>query len=152
MSDIDRKYRQRGYMESYREGKGEKKKKPQKPPAPAGPKWQKVQATGPRAPQMPGTKAVSRCANCGAELALLLDELAQCPKCGFELHSCKQCTHFDPASRYECTEAIPERIADKGARNECSFFALRVRVEKDTSPGKARPASARQAFENLFKK
>lgn len=149
---IDRKYRQRGYMEGYREEKGEKKQKSEKPPPPAGPKWQKVQATGPRAPQMPGTKAVSRCANCGAELTLALDQLGQCPKCGFELHSCKQCAHFDPASRFECTEAIPKRIANKTARNECTFFELRVRVEKDTSPGRAAPQDARAAFEKLFKK
>ena len=155
---IDRKYRQRGYMEGYREekgGKGEKgekgeKKKP--PPQQGGAKWQKVQATGPRAPQMPGNKVVSRCSHCGVELTLAVDHLGQCPKCGFELHSCKQCTHFDPGSRFECTEPIPERIPDKSAGNECTFFELRVRVEKDTSPGRARPTNARQAFENLFKK
>ncbi len=149
---IDRKYRQRGYMEGYREEKGEKKQKGERPPPPTGPKWQKVQATGPRAPQMPGTKVVSRCSNCGVELTVALDHVGQCSKCGFELHSCKQCTHFDPASRFECTEAIPKRIPNKTAHNDCTFFELRVRVEKDTSPGRARPTNARQAFENLFKK
>jgi predicted RNA-binding Zn-ribbon protein involved in translation (DUF1610 family) len=95
---------------------------------------------------------VSRCSHCGTELTVALDHVGRCPKCGFELHSCKQCTHFDPGSRFECTEPIPKRIPDKSAGNDCTFFELRVRVEKDTSPGKARPTDARAAFENLFKK
>ena len=149
---IDRKYRQRGYMESYREEKGEKKEKREKAAVPTGPKWQKVQATGPRAPQMPGTKVVSRCAHCGVELQVLGADPGQCPKCGFALRSCKQCSHFDPGSRYECTEPIPRRLSDKEARNECRFYAIRVRVERETSPGAMRPEAARKAFENLFKK
>jgi hypothetical protein len=61
--------------------------------------------------------------------------------------------HFDPASRYECTEAIPKRIASKGERNDCSHFEIRVKVEKDTTAaGPARPDDARRAFEKLFKK
>jgi hypothetical protein len=47
---------------------------------------------------------------------------------------------------------VPERISDKGARNECAFFSLQVTVERDTSSGTARPEDARRAFENLFKK
>lgn len=107
---------------------------------------------GPRAPRMPGTRVASRCAGCGRLLPALTEPLGQCSQCGFELHSCKQCTHFDPGSRYECTQPIPKRIAEKTARNDCSFFALRVIVEKDTSPDKRRPEDARQAFANLFKK
>lgn len=149
---IDRKYRQRGYMEGYREEKGEKKEKKEKPPKAGGARWQQVQATGPRAPQMPGTRGISRCAQCGVKLTVGLDPLGQCPQCGFELHSCKQCAHFDPASRFECTESIPERIPDKAARNECTFYEIRVRVEKETSSSQSRPMDARQAFENLFKK
>jgi hypothetical protein len=47
---------------------------------------------------------------------------------------------------------VPERISDKGARNECTFFALRVTVERETSSGAARPEDTRRAFDNLFKK
>jgi hypothetical protein len=81
------------------------------------------------------------------------DPAAQCPKCGFALHSCRQCTYFDTSSRFECSQQIPERIARKDAPNECTFYSMRVRVEKETStPIAAKPQDARQAFENLFKK
>jgi len=137
-------------MESYREEKSEKKKK-SKPPKPAGPRWQQPDA--PRTPQMPGSRTVSRCAACGTVLPALSEPLGQCAKCGAELHSCKQCVHFDPACRFECNQPIKKRIADKMARNHCDFFELRVRVEKDTTAGgAARVGDARKAFENLFKK
>ena len=83
---------------------------------------------------------------------------AKCPKCGFELHSCRQCTYFDTSSRFECSQPIAERIPRKDERNQCTFYSMRVRVEKETStpvaPSSApsRPEDARKAFENLFKK
>ncbi|MFI5072412.1 MAG: hypothetical protein ACHP8A_16135, partial [Terriglobales bacterium] len=63
------------------------------------------------------------------------------------------CTYFDPAARFECTQPIPERIPRKDQLNSCTFYSIRVRVEKQTStPASARPADAKQAFENLIKK
>jgi hypothetical protein len=81
-----------------------------------------------------------------------MEPLGQCPQCGFALRSCKQCTHFDVGSRFECTQPIPERIPQKDARNECNYFSIRMVVERETSPSGARPEDARRAFENLFKK
>jgi predicted RNA-binding Zn-ribbon protein involved in translation (DUF1610 family) len=126
--------------------RGEEKQK-QSPERPA----RKDTTFGPRPLQMAATRTVSRCAQCGTVLNALT-EVGQCPKCGFELHSCKQCTHFDPGSRFECTEPIPERIARKDARNNCTFYAMRVMVEKETSASAMRVDDARKAFENLFKK
>ena len=75
------------------------------------------------------------------------------PKCGFELHSCKQCMYFDPGSRFECMQPVKDRVAKKDARNDCTFYEIRVTREKETStPASLRPNDARQAFENLFKK
>jgi len=49
-------------------------------------------------------------------------------------------------------QPIPERIAKKDARNDCKFFSISVRVEKQTSTGSAaRPNDARRAFDDLFK-
>ncbi len=111
----------------------------------------------PRSPQMPGTRTVSRCAQCGTLLRALVDQVvidqsAQCPQCGFALHSCKQCTHFDPGSRFECRQPIAQRVAQKDANNACEFYAVRVTLEKETSVSAARPEDARAAFERLFKK
>ncbi len=136
----DRKYRQRGYQDQgdQRPQSREEKPRPQE------------MTFGPRAINMAPTRTVSRCAQCGVILPALGDTLGTCPKCGFELHSCKQCTHFDPASRFECRQPVPERIARKDVRNTCSLFSIRVAVEKET--GSARADDARRAFENLFKK
>ena len=137
----DRKYRQHGYQDS---GPERQKPAPERPV--------RKDTFGPRPVQMPGTLTVSRCAQCGNVLTLLSEPLGQCPKCGFELHSCKQCANFDPSSRFECMQAIKERIAKKDARNECQLFSISVRVEKQTSTGSSgRPDDARRAFDNLFK-
>ncbi len=139
----ERKYRQRGYQDQ-----GEKSSEKRSPEKPA-----RKDTFGPRPIQMAATRAVSRCSQCGALLPSLSDPVGQCPKCGFELHSCKQCSYFDPSSRFECTQPIPERIPRKDQRNQCSFYSLRVTMEKETStPAALKPKDARQAFEDLFKK
>jgi hypothetical protein len=141
----DRKYRQRGYQDS---GAGSGAKKDfEKPAAP-----KRENTFGPRPLNMPGTRTVSRCAECGALLQNLAAPVEQCPKCGFDLHACKQCEHFDPSSRFECNQPIPARISPKDKRNDCSFYSIRVMIEKETSSkGSQRPNDARAAFDNLFK-
>ena len=151
----DRKYRQRGYQDS--PGKEKRERPPQgqgRPP--------KQEQMGPRTPRMVGTVTRARCSNCGNVLANGFDVNGQCSKCKAELHSCKQCMHFDTGARFECTQPIPEHIPKKDAGNDCTFFRFRFTIEKDTSPVAAkataapetasRPGDARQAFENLFKK
>ena len=154
----DKKYRQQGYKDSG--GGGDRDRRDL---------WQPRQRSGGFAPgpAMPPSRTVSRCAECGTLLPPLVEAGAGCPKCGLALHSCKQCAHFDPGRRFECTQPIPERIADKDARNECGEFALRSSLERDTSsgamasgapsqsapaPAPARPSDARRAFDDLFKK
>jgi hypothetical protein len=119
---------------------------------------------GPRTPRMVGTITRARCSNCGAVLPAGFDPAGQCPRCGFELHSCKQCVHFDTGAQFECTQPIPERIAKKDVRNDCTFYSFRTTIEKDTAPtapaaspsggrsGSYRPNDARKAFDDLFKK
>jgi predicted RNA-binding Zn-ribbon protein involved in translation (DUF1610 family) len=158
---MERKYKQKGYHERGRE----EKKKEHRPPEPR-PRQDQL---GPRTPRMVGTVTRGRCSSCGAVLAPGFDPNGKCPKCGFELHSCKQCRHFDTGAQFECTQPIPERIAKKDARNECTFFDFRMTVEKDTSPvtyaapapvqaqaerttSPSNPSDARRAFEDLFRK
>jgi hypothetical protein len=99
---------------------------------------------------MPEKREVIRCASCATLLPPGLDLTGQCLRCGFELRSCKQCTHFDTSARFECTQPITERIPKKDARNACPFYAMRTTVERETSTSK--PRDARAAFENLFRK
>lgn len=137
----DRKYRQRGYQDSDR---GEKRPG-QRPAA-------KPDLFGPRTPNLPGTHSIVRCAGCGAILPDRSDYSGRCLRCGFELHSCKQCTHFEPSAPLECSRPIEERIAKKDARNECTFYTPRVTIERQTSTASSRSDDPRKAFENLFKK
>ena len=143
------KYRQHGYQDrdrdDSRKGSGER---PSSTPPPS----KRADNTfGPRPVNLPGTRAVSRCTQCGTVLPNPPAE--NCPKCAFDLHSCKQCMYFDPGSRFECTQPILAKIPKKDTRNDCSFYEIRVTREKETStPAGTAPVSARQAFENLFKK
>jgi hypothetical protein len=136
----DRKYRQHGYQDSGKpkETRSEGRAKPE--------------TFGPRALNMPGTRSVSRCSECGTVLPAMADFSGNCPKCGTALHSCKQCSHFDPSARYECRQNIPVRITRKDAANQCQWFAGKMTVERETSSGGARADDARRAFDNLFKK
>ena len=135
---MERKYRQRGYQDSGRE-----RERPERTQS-------RPETFGPRTPTLPGRRSVLRCAGCGAILPTGIDTQGQCPHCSFELHSCKQCAHFDTSSRFECTQPIAERIVKKDAKNNCAFYAPRLTVERETSS--SRPADARSAFEGLFKK
>ena len=155
---MERKYGQRGYMSTDGPKKKEKRPPENRP---------RQEQLGPRTPRMVGTITRARCSNCGAVLPSGFDPKAKCPRCAFELHCCKQCVHFDTAAQFECTQPIPDRIAKKDARNDCTFYQFRTTVEKDTAPtssivaapaavnsstGGHRPNDARRAFDDLFKK
>ncbi|MBI4456275.1 MAG: hypothetical protein HY644_10290 [Acidobacteria bacterium] len=146
---MSRKYRQPGYQDD------ERREERTRAPVRKGPR----DPSAPRSPKMPGFLTVFRCAMCGTSVGEIgqFGLNAQCPKCGAALHSCKNCVHFDPNSRFECTEPIEKRIPKKDARNECTFFEARTRVEKEISTATSSKASAsiddpRAAFERLFKK
>ena len=135
----DRKYRQQGYR-----GGGGKPDRRDEPPR-----------DGPRPGGTFGilrSRPTSRCAACSAVLPITADSLTRCPHCRAELHACRQCAHFDTSRRFECTQDITERIADKRAPNDCASFSLMVTVERDTSAGTVRPDDARRSFGDLFKK
>ena len=151
MSD-DRKYRQRGYQDENRDRAPKPAaRKPPEPGAPAGAR--RISQDGPKNLNMPGFRQVVRCSQCGNPVSSEIALDGRCPRCGTDMHACSQCASFDPGSRFECMQPIKERIAKKDARNQCTFYEIRVTREKETStPASLRPNDARQAFENLFKK
>ena len=134
----DRKYGQRGYMESDREPQ---RKKPQSTPR---------DREGPRSPRMMAFGETVKCAACGAKAPPSINFESSCTNCRAELHTCRQCTYFDPGARFECSKPITARIVNKNARNTCELFAPRTVVERETSSGPQ--TDARQAFAKLFKK
>jgi hypothetical protein len=163
--DGDRKYRQRGYMESGREnsnGSGDRREERPRPQGPRPP----IDVTGPRLPRMVQAVAAARCFNCATMLPQDTDFRGNCPKCNAPLHCCKQCVYFEPSTRFQCLKPIPVRISPKDAANNCELFKPKVTVARDAVPGaqvSGPPAAAnipvprsasdaRAAFDNLFRK
>jgi len=160
--DSDRKYRQNGYMDSDRDGKPSREDRP-KPQGPRPP----IDITGPRLPRLVQHVTASRCYNCSTAIPPGTDFNGNCPKCNAELHCCKQCSHFEPSTRFQCLKPIPVRIPLKDKNNQCTLFTPRVTVAREgtTSQSAPPPASlnagppaprnaddARSAFDKLFKK
>lgn len=140
----DRKYRHRGYMDNDRE---EQRSKPQSGPRSGPP----PDREGPRSPRMMAFGETVKCAACAAKAPPTIRMDSSCPKCNADLHTCRQCTYFDPGARFECSNrSVTARIVNKNARNTCELFVARTVVERETSSGA--PTDARQAFANLFKK
>jgi hypothetical protein len=158
----DRKYRQRGYQD---EGKPRGPKgpaAPRPPKADRAPGRQLQDAAGPKTPNLMAAREVWRCARCGTLLSLPIADDSRCPKCAVDLHSCVQCVSFDTSARWECTQSdkLPARVAPKDARNDCTLFAPRTTIERQTgtptnsgggSSSGGSTNSARQAFDDLFK-
>ena len=163
--DSDRRYRQNGYQDNgpkhNENGNGNGNK-----PKPSGPRPH-IDITGPRLPRLVQTVTASRCYSCSTTLMPGADFATECPKCHAQLHCCKQCTHFEPSTRFQCMKPVPVRIVVKDAANECPSYSPRVTVAREVTsapnggrppaPGLNTPAprsasDARDAFDRLFNK
>ena len=157
--DSDRKYRQPGYMDSERDVRPfHEGPKPQGPRPP-------VDVTGPRLPRL-----VQHVAAAGASIAPRrfpadIAFTGNCPKCGAELHCCKQCSHFEPSTRFQCLKPIPvadsvrirQRLHPVCAARDGGARRHRRQPAASASGGcgPAGPTNsedARSAFDKLFKK
>lgn len=158
---MDRKYGQRGYMDSDGSEREKQQDKGPRPKPKGGPKGSNRDI--PRTVHMPGFQEVLRCSLCGVIVPPPVDIQfeSQCPKCKSDLRTCKNCRFFDTGAQFECTQPIAARIVKKDLRNQCTFFVARTSVERETresgggtpqAPSPVRPSDARTAFDNLFKK
>jgi len=152
MSD-DRRYKQRGYQDA--------EQRPSRP-------TQGLSPEGRRVPVITAYKETVRCAECGQDLstAFQIEMESRCPKCSADQHTCRNCRHFDTASRFECAQPIKQRIRKKAAANRCILFTARTIVVKELGQASAPPSAgssaraastrpadeARAALERLFKK
>jgi hypothetical protein len=167
----ERKYRQNGYQDSNSRdfSKGDRRDERPKPQGPRPP----LDVTGPRLPRMVQSVTAARCFNCSTTLLPDIDFKGKCPKCGAALHCCKQCSYFEPSTRFQCLKPVPVRIVAKDQANECTLFKPRFTVAREAvhppasngygySNGSSAPApnvaaphnssDARAAFDSLFKK
>jgi hypothetical protein len=167
--DSDRKYRQHGYFDSSSTSSNGNGSNGASRPKPSGPR-PPLDVTGPRLPRLVQAVTASRCYNCSTTLPPGTGLDGPCPKCGTALHCCKQCSHFEPSTRFQCMKPIPVRIAIKDQKNDCALFSPRVTVAREGSssqmnggvsrvpaPGLNTPpprnaSDARDAFDRLFKK
>ena len=148
MSD-ERKYRQRGYQDTSREPRGPSQG-PKRPVELRDPRLPR----DPKVPNLPGFREVFRCTRCGNIESPEVMSLSKCGKCGVDLHACNQCDSFDPGATFQCRQVIRERVSPKDAANDCTLFAPRLTVERETgsTPAASSPAnSSRKAFDDLFK-
>src|ERR1700733_15318103 len=119
--DSDRKYRQHGYFDSSSSPNGNNNGNASRP-KPTGPR-PPIDVTGPRLPRMVQAVAASRCYNWATTLNAGIDFAGTCPKCNAALHCCKQCTFFEPSTRFQCLKPVPLRIPSKDKANECTLFS-----------------------------
>jgi hypothetical protein len=167
--DSDRKYRQHGYFDSSNQSSNGNGSNGASRPKAQGPR-PPLDITGPRLPRLVQAVTASRCYNCSTTLLPGTVFDGPCPKCGTQLHCCKQCSHFEPSTRFQCTKPIPLRIPVKDQANDCALFAPRVTVAREASstqtpggstrmpahglntPPPRNASDARDAFDRLFKK
>jgi hypothetical protein len=155
----DRKYRQRGYQDSSG-ARGPEAPKP-RPPQERAPGRQLQDERGPKTPNLMAAREVFRCTRCGNLLSTPVGLLDRCSRCGVDVHTCIQCVSFDTSVRWECTQhdRIPARVVPKDEGNNCTLFAPRTTVERQTSTpasgsassGSSPTSSAKKAFDDLFK-
>lgn len=72
-----------------------------------------------------------------------------CPKCGWDLHICYDCLHYDPKAYNECREPQADRVLDKDKSNFCDFFSPRA---DKIGGGPSQADEAKAKLEALFKK
>ncbi|MGH9452486.1 MAG: hypothetical protein ACRD2O_00775 [Terriglobia bacterium] len=74
-----------------------------------------------------------------------------CPRCGSDLHCCRNCRFFDPGKNNQCSEPQAEWVRDKEAANYCDYFEA---ASQSLVSGARRPGTAgdiRKKFDSLFK-
>ena len=95
-----------------------------------------------------------QCQYCGTTVTLdePIPRESSCEKCLRDLHSCRQCRHYDPALNNSCRETEAERVEDKERRNFCEFFDLNPAPFRGAPPDTSCEAQARARLEGLFGK
>jgi len=146
----DRKYGNRGYMESDRGSSGSSGER-----RPIGPRPERPE--GPRGRGADQNKAlVFVCRACGEKHRDLTDLTpdSKCGRCGADLHACVQCSNFDTAARWECSrwKDIPARIVSKKLKNACPLFTPARSFDLTGTRAAETPDTSRAAFDALFKK
>ena len=92
------------------------------------------------------------CFNCSKEVTLnssgTVGRKEECESCGADLHCCKNCKFYDPASYNECAENQAERVVDKERGNFCDYFSY---MQGSGSASKDSKSDTLKELDSLFK-
>ena len=146
----DRKYKQRGYMDSEASDRPEAPRR--QPKERSGAPWERPDGPRGRGLGAP-TESVFRCRRCGARqrLDVSLPFDAVCEGCNSDLHTCSNCIHFDSSRPKECRKPVTERVVNKIKRNACALFTPGL-VQEFAREHPAPMSRPRDAFDALFRK
>jgi hypothetical protein len=67
------------------------------------------------------------CAWCGNPVSIVGNQVGRgdtCPHCEHDLHSCRNCRHFDVTVAKMCKEPFAEVPSNKDDANFCEFFQI----------------------------
>lgn len=94
------------------------------------------------------------CWKCGSSITeAFISRTSECPVCGKDLHSCRNCVFYSPGSHYDCHESIDELVKDKESANFCDSFSVKRNFSGNSSANLSENSTAqkaRDAFNSLF--
>ncbi len=73
-----------------------------------------------------------------------------CPSCGYDLHVCYNCQHYDPKAYNQCRENQAERVLEKEKANFCDYFA--PSTSSMVSSVSSKKEDSKSKLDALFKK
>ena len=71
----------------------------------------------------------------------------ECPKCGWDLHVCLNCSFYDEGKANRCREPQADYVKERDRANYCEYFRLKVVGQE-----KSGKEEAEKLFQGLFKK
>jgi len=91
------------------------------------------------------------CYKCGSEWKSVSQPgtKAICEECSADLHACFNCRFYDTSKPYQCLIHEIDPVLNKERFNYCDEFQF---IDKKQAAGKDEAKSARNKFDNLFKK
>lgn len=89
-----------------------------------------------------------RCGHSLEELSLPLGRVDECPGCRSQLHVCRMCVFFDPATIKQCREDDADEVMEKERANFCEYFQVNFNAFDESIAAADRDAS--EQLQQLF--
>lgn len=91
------------------------------------------------------------CWKCGKNIETeIISRSSECPECHADLHSCRNCSFYEPGSHYDCHETVQDPVSDKERANFCDNFKVKRVWSGACSKSDEKIKNAKSAFDALF--